>query len=71
MQSIYTKLALYGSKNEYAKTDNVYSPYLRSAMVLFPLVILTFSSLMCADSSTDTKQIFKMYAKEKEEEKGG
>ena len=26
MESIFTKLALYGSKNEYARTDNVFSP---------------------------------------------
>ena len=26
MESIYTELALYGSKNECAKTDNVFSP---------------------------------------------
>ena len=26
MESIYTKLALYGSKNECAKPDNVFSP---------------------------------------------
>ena len=26
MESIYIELALYGSKNEYAKTDNVFSP---------------------------------------------
>ena len=26
MESIYTELALYGSKNECARTDNVFSP---------------------------------------------
>jgi hypothetical protein len=26
MESIYTKLALYGSKNECARTDTVFSP---------------------------------------------
>ena len=26
MESIHTKLALYGSKNECARTDNVFSP---------------------------------------------
>ena len=26
MESIFTKLALYGSKNECARTDNVFSP---------------------------------------------
>ena len=37
MESIYTELVLYGCKNECARTDNVFPPYLRSAMVLFPL----------------------------------
>ena len=36
MESIYSDLALYGSKNEGARTDTVFSPYLRSAMVRFP-----------------------------------
>ena len=40
MESVYTKLALYGSKDESARTDNVCSPYLRSAMVRFPFVIM-------------------------------
>ena len=26
MESIFTELALYGSKNEYARNDNVYFP---------------------------------------------
>ena len=26
MENIYTELALYGSKDEYAKTDNVFIP---------------------------------------------
>ena len=38
MESIYTQLALYGSKNECARTENVFSPYPRSAMVRLPLL---------------------------------
>ena len=44
MKSIYTELALYGSKNECTRTDNVqyegHIPYLRSAMVWCPLVVI-------------------------------
>ena len=40
MESIYTELDLYGSKNECARTDTVFSPYLRSAMVWFPFLLL-------------------------------
>ena len=40
MESIYTKLALYGSKNLCARTDNVFSQYLRSAMTRFPFVFV-------------------------------
>ena len=36
MESIYAQLALYGSKNECARTDTVFFPYLSSAMVQFP-----------------------------------
>ena len=36
MESIYTEFALYGSKNECPRTENVCLPYLRSAMVPFP-----------------------------------
>ena len=39
MESIYTKLALYGSKNLCARTDNVFFQYLRSAMVRCPLLL--------------------------------
>ena len=38
MESIYTELALYGSKDESARTDNVFCSYLRSAMVRFPFI---------------------------------
>ena len=38
MKSIYTELALYGSKKKCARTDTVFFPYLRSAMVRFPLL---------------------------------
>ena len=38
MESIYTELALYGSKDESARTANVFCPYLRSAIVGFPLL---------------------------------
>ena len=37
MESIYPELALCGRKNECARTDTVFSPYLRSAKVRFPL----------------------------------
>ena len=39
MENIYTELALYGSKMLCARTDNFFSPYLRSAMVRFPLLL--------------------------------
>ena len=47
MESIHTDLALYGSKNESARTDNekVFSQYLRSAIVRFPLVYLASSDI--------------------------
>ena len=38
MDIIYNKLAVYGSTDECARTENVFfSPYQRSAMVRFPL----------------------------------
>ena len=36
MEGIYTELVLYGTKNECARTDYVFSLYLRSAVVRFP-----------------------------------
>ena len=42
MGSIHTELALYGSKNEFARTENVFSPYLRSAIVWLPLRMCRF-----------------------------
>ena len=40
MESTYTDLALSGGKNLCSRTYNGFSPYLRSAMVRFPLQFL-------------------------------
>ena len=40
MESIYTELALYGSKNECARTDNAFSPIFEICVVRFPFVVL-------------------------------
>ena len=57
MESIYIKLALYGSKNECARTDNVFSPISEVCNITVSLYYydnathqlpLNFSSLKCA-----------------------
>ena len=55
MESIYTELAIYGSKNEFAKTDNVFSPIsevcngtVSLITTKFHIVIFSSFLLMCA-----------------------
>ena len=55
MESIYTELALYGSKNECARTDNVFSPI---SEVCDGTVSLTYIGLAhkCIGSILDRQQ---------------
>ena len=49
MESIHTKLALYGSKNECARTDNVFSPISEVCDGMVSLVTFTVTYLRIGD----------------------